>query len=117
MAQLDFLAKRAGLPLKKILMGAVANAKQMGIEKENLFIKEFRVDKGITMKRMMPAAMGTGHRINKRTSNISLLLAEKVVSVKKSKPAKAAKAPKAEKAPKESSKAKKGVKKVTKTNE
>lgn len=26
----------------------------------------------------MPAAMGTGHRINKRTSHITLVLAEKV---------------------------------------
>ncbi len=83
-AELDFLAKRAGLPIKKILLGAVANAKQAGIERENLIIKEFRVDKGITMKRMMPAAMGSGHRINKRTSNLSLVLAEKVMPVKKS---------------------------------
>jgi large subunit ribosomal protein L22 len=87
-AELDFLAKRAGLPIKKLLLSAVANAKQKGIEMENLFIKELRVDKGITMKRMMPAAMGTGHRINKRTSHLSLLLAEKVMAVKKSKVAK-----------------------------
>ena len=78
-AELDFLAKRAGLPIKKLLLSAVANAKQMGIEADNLFIKELRVDKGIVMKRMMPAAMGTGHRINKRTSHLNLLLAEKVV--------------------------------------
>mgnify|MGYP001559703768 FL=1 len=84
-AQLDFLAKRAGFPIKKLLLSAVANAKQMGIEAENLFIKELRVDKGITMKRMMPAAMGTGHRINKRASRINILLAEKVIAVKKSK--------------------------------
>jgi large subunit ribosomal protein L22 len=58
-------------------MSAVANAKQQGVEAENLFIKELRVDKGIVMKRMMPAAMGTGHRINKRTSHLSILLAEK----------------------------------------
>lgn len=87
-AELDFLAKRAGLPIKKLLLSAVANAKQMGVEADNLFIKELRVDKGITMKRMMPAAMGTGHRINKRTSHLSLLLAEKVMAVKKSKVAK-----------------------------
>src|SRR3989344_9089048 len=77
LTELDFLAKRASLPIKKILLSALANAKQMGLERSNLFIKEFRVDKGITMKRMMPAAMGTGHRINKRTSNITLVLAEK----------------------------------------
>jgi len=84
-AELDFLAKRAGVSLKKLLLSAVSNAKQNGVEKENLFIKELRVDKGITMKRMMPAAMGTGHRINKRTSHVTLLLAERVVAVKKSK--------------------------------
>ncbi|HEY4503112.1 MAG TPA: 50S ribosomal protein L22 [Candidatus Paceibacterota bacterium] len=83
--ELDFLAKRAGLPIKKLLLSAVANAKQIGVEKESLYIKELRVDKGITMRRMMPAAMGTGHRINKRTSHLALLLAEKVVEVKKSK--------------------------------
>jgi large subunit ribosomal protein L22 len=84
-AELDFLAKRAGLPVKKLLLSAVANAKNMGIEVENLYIKELRVDKGITMKRMMPAAMGTGHRINKRTSHLNILLAEKVVKVKRTK--------------------------------
>ena len=87
--ELDFLAKRAGLPIKKLLLSAVSNAKQMGMEAENLFIKELRVDKGITMKRMMPAAMGTGHRINKRTSHLNILLGEKVVPVKKSKKVKA----------------------------
>jgi len=84
-AELDFLAKRAGLPIKKLLLSAVANAKQKGIEMENLFIKELWVDKGIVMKRMMPAAMGSGHRINKRTSHLNLLLAEKVIPVKKTK--------------------------------
>jgi large subunit ribosomal protein L22 len=84
-AELDFLAKRAGLPIKKLLLSAVANAKQMGIESENLYIKELRVDKGIVMKRMMPAAMGTGHRINKRTSHLNLLLAEKIIAAPKTK--------------------------------
>lgn len=74
---LDFLAKRAGFPVKKLLNSAVANAAQLGVAKENLFVKEIRVDKGIVMKRMMPAAMGSGHRINKRTSHITLVLAEK----------------------------------------
>lgn len=78
-AELDFLAKRAGTPMKKLLMSAVANAKDMGKDVENLIIKQLQVDKGVTLKRMMPAAMGTGHRINKRTSHILLVLGEKVV--------------------------------------
>lgn len=77
-ALLDFLAKRAGFPVKKLLMSAIANAVSSGFSKENLFVKEVRVDKGIVMKRMMPAAMGTGHRINKRTSHIALVLGEKI---------------------------------------
>ncbi len=91
-AELDFLAKRAGFPIKKLLMSAVSNAKNMGVDAENLFIKELRVDKGIVMKRMMPAAMGSAHRINKRTSHIALVLAEKVVKEKKAKAAKTVKA-------------------------
>jgi len=83
LVELDFLAKRAGEPIKKLLESAISNAKQIGKEKENLFIKEIRVDKGIVMRRMMPAAMGSGHRINKRTSHITLVLAEKGLNNKK----------------------------------
>jgi large subunit ribosomal protein L22 len=90
-AELDFLAKRAGGPIKKLLLSAVANAKNQGIEAGNLFIKELRVDKGIVMKRIMPAAMGTAHRINKRTSHVEVILGEKVAPVKSSKAAKEAK--------------------------
>ena len=87
-SKLDFLVKRGSGSIKKLLLSAVANAKQIGLEKENLFIKELRVDKGIVMKRMMPAAMGSGHRINKRTSHITLVLAEKVAKENKVKKAK-----------------------------
>lgn len=75
---LDFLAKKAGFPIRKLLLGAIANAKQKGISKQDLFIDKLEVNKGIVMKRMMPRAMGKGSRINKRTSHISLSLAEKV---------------------------------------
>lgn len=80
---LNLLPKRAGLPISKLVQGAVANAKQTGADAESLFIKEIRVDKGIVMKRMMPRAMGRGARINKRTSHITLVLAEKVSKVPK----------------------------------
>ena len=72
-------------PIKKLLLSAVANAKEAGKDINDLFIKELMVDKGVTLKRMMPAAMGTGHRINKRTSHIALVLGEKILPVKKTK--------------------------------
>ena len=83
LAILDNLAKRAGFPIKKLLLSALANAGQMGVKKENLYIKELRVDKGIVMKRIMPAAMGSAHRINKRGSHVILVLAEKSVPAEK----------------------------------
>jgi large subunit ribosomal protein L22 len=87
--ELDFLAKGASVPIAKLLMSAISNAKNMGIEKENLFVKELRVDKGIVMKRIMPRAMGSASRINKRTSHITIVLGEKVAPVKTTKVKKA----------------------------
>lgn len=92
LGQLDFLAKRASTPIKKLILSAASNAKQAGMEMENLFIKKLTVDKGIVMKRMRPAAMGMGHRINKRTSNVSIVLGEKVAKIKKTKTNKKVKA-------------------------
>ncbi|MEK7572757.1 MAG: 50S ribosomal protein L22 [Patescibacteria group bacterium] len=83
LVELDFLPKRASLPIQKLLLSAISNAKPLGIEKENLFIKDIRVDKGVTLRRMMPAAMGSGHRINKRTCHVTIVLAEKAQPVKK----------------------------------
>ncbi|HPS21280.1 MAG TPA: 50S ribosomal protein L22 [Candidatus Paceibacterota bacterium] len=101
--ELDFLAKRAGEPIKKLLSSAISNAQQMGIDKNSLFVKEVRVDKGIVMKRFMPAAMGSAHRINKRTSHVTLVLGikgEKVANKKEAKKEEAAKPVKAVKASK-----------------
>lgn len=75
--ELDFLAKRASSPLRKLLLSAVSNAKNLGKEKENLKILELRVDKGIVMKRFMPRAMGRASRINKRTSHVTIILGDK----------------------------------------
>jgi len=76
---LDFLPKRASLPIKKLLSSAIANAKNTGKDVEKLFVKNITVDKGIVLKRMMPRAMGRGARINKRTSNINIILEEKII--------------------------------------
>ena len=115
MTSLDFLAKRAGMPIKKLLSSAIANAKNMGIEKENLIIKEIRVDKGIVMKRMMPAAMGSGHKINKRTSHITIVLGEKAAPVVKFSKSKAVKAEKAAPVKKPAAKVTKKVVKAKET--
>jgi large subunit ribosomal protein L22 len=83
--------KRASDPLVKLLNSAVANAKDRGISTEGLFVKECTVNKGFTMKRMMPGARGTGFPIHKKTSHVNLVLEAKAIKAPK---AKAAKAPK-----------------------
>jgi len=76
--ELDNLVKRGAGPVKKVLLSAIANAvNNEGKKEENLFIKEARVDDGLTMKRMMPRARGQGKEILKRTSHILITLGEK----------------------------------------
>lgn len=83
---MKFAVKRASTPLIKLLQSAISNAKNAGVsEPENLIVKEFRVDKGVTLKRMMPRARGSGARILKRSSNVLLVLGEANAKAKGSK--------------------------------
>lgn len=78
LVELNNLVKRGALPVKKVLENAVNNAiKNGGKNRENLFVKEARVDDGLIMKRMMPRARGQGKPIMKRTSHIMITLGEK----------------------------------------
>lgn len=75
LVELDVLPKRASGPMKKLLMSAVANAKQNdGIELIDLFVKEVRVDHGTILKRSMPKSHGSAHPIHKHTSHIMIEL-------------------------------------------
>ncbi|MGB2580213.1 MAG: 50S ribosomal protein L22 [Minisyncoccia bacterium] len=75
LVELDVLPKRASGPMKKLLMSAVANAKENdGIDLVNLFVKEVRVDQGTILKRSMPKSHGTAHPIHKHTSHIMIEL-------------------------------------------
>jgi len=89
-AELDFLAKRASAPIKKLLMSAVANAKNnQNLSAENLKVKGVAVDAGVILKRIMPRARGSASGINKRTSHITLVLEEVVVKKASAKAVKA----------------------------
>jgi len=91
---LSVTAKRASDPLLKLLNSAIANAKNLGVSTDSLYIKECRVDAGLTMKRMMPGARGTGFPLRKKTSHVKLVLAEKAIKAPKVKAVKIAKAEK-----------------------
>lgn len=75
--QLSFINKLATKPIEKLLKSAIANAENnFELDKDNLFIKEIRVDEGVTLKRWMPRAHGRATPIRKRMSHISLVLGE-----------------------------------------
>ena len=82
--QLKFANKQAALPLAKLINSAVANAiNNFELDKDNLFIKEIKVNEGPTLDRWMPRARGRATPIRKRTSHVDVILAELVVSGKK----------------------------------
>ena len=77
-AELSFLPKKASLPVKKLIVSAIANAKNnFNLKEENLFIKSIEVNEGATMKRWRAGWRGTAFPIKKRTSHISVILEEK----------------------------------------
>ena len=70
LVQLDFVAKKASLPIKNLIASAVANAKAMDIPTDELVVKTIKVDGGSIMYRRRPAARGSAHPIRKRTSSV-----------------------------------------------
>lgn len=68
--------KSAGI-LKKLLLSAVANAENnQGADIDDLVVSEIYVDQAPVLKRIMPRAKGRADRIIKRSSHITIKLAE-----------------------------------------
>lgn len=76
-SQLLFCNLKGGRLLKKTLDSAVANAEtQLDLRKENLIVKEVRIDCGPTLKRAKPKNRGGRHPILKRTSHFTVIVSE-----------------------------------------
>ena len=75
---LNFNSKAAAEPVSKLLRSAVANADDRGdYDLDKLYVKIAFVDEGSTWRRWQPRAMGRATRIRKRTSHVTLELAER----------------------------------------
>lgn len=62
----------------KVLNSAVANAENnLDMDPEKLYVQSCYVDAGPILKRGQPRAHGRMYRINKRTSHITVVVAEK----------------------------------------
>ena len=74
---LAFSTKKAAHIMKKVLLSAIANAEHNdGADIDELTIAAVMVDEGPTMKRGRARAKGRGTRILKRTSHITLTVAD-----------------------------------------
>ena len=70
--------KAASEPVLKLLKSAVANAENnFGMDVEKLVVSQVFATPGPILKRMMPRAQGRAYRINKRTSHVTIAVAEK----------------------------------------
>ena len=70
--------KAASEVLVKVLKSAAANAENNHqMDPEKLYVSETYANPGPIIKRMMPRAQGRGYRINKRTSHITIAVAER----------------------------------------
>ncbi|SHI26621.1 50S ribosomal protein L22 [Ferrimonas marina] len=75
---LAFSPKKAASLVKKVLESAIANAEHNeGLDIDNLKVAKVFVDEGPTMKRIMPRAKGRADRILKRSSHITVVVADK----------------------------------------
>ncbi len=74
---LKFMPQKAAGIVEKVVRSALANADQNpDIDVDSLVIRSIVADQGPTLKRFRARARGRGTRILKRTSHITVILAE-----------------------------------------
>ena len=75
---LEYNPRYASGVIKKLLESAIANAENNnGMNADNLYIAECYANDGPIMKRVRPRAQGRAYRIEKRMSNITVVLDER----------------------------------------
>lgn len=77
--QLDATVKGGVQPVQKLLQSAISNGENnFGVDKDNMYVYRINVNAGSTLKRWMPKAYGRAGQILKRTTQMEIILEEKV---------------------------------------
>lgn len=76
---LSLVGKSAAIPLRKVILQALANARVKGISEDALSFKEIQIGEGPRLKRGQPVSRGQWHPIKKRMSHIRVILESKEV--------------------------------------
>lgn len=76
-SQLRYHRSKSAHALRKVLISAMANAlENHGVAPEQLRVAAITVDEGPKLKRIQARAMGRGARIEKKTSHITVVVAD-----------------------------------------
>ena len=84
LATLKYARKRVAGDIEKVLRSAIANAQQkegFGGDVERLYVAACYADQGPSMKRVRPAPMGRAFRVVKRTTHLTVRVAERAVKI------------------------------------
>jgi large subunit ribosomal protein L22 len=84
LATLKFARKHVAHDIEKVLRSAIANAQQkegFGGDVERLYVSACYADQGPSMKRVRPAPMGRAFRVVKRTTHLTVKVAERAVKI------------------------------------
>lgn len=82
LALLTFSKKHAAKQIEKVLKSAIANAEYQArehnepLDTDRLVVTHAVVNEGAKLKRFMPAAMGRGTPILKRTSHVEIVVSD-----------------------------------------
>lgn len=77
---LSFMSQTASIHVIKTIQSASANAINIAgpnLHIEDLYVKEAFVNQGPTLRRFRPRAMGRASRIRKRTSHLTIVVADR----------------------------------------
>jgi large subunit ribosomal protein L22 len=74
---LEFTPQKAAFILRQVLFSAISNsANNSSIDPDALVVQEIIVNQGPSWKRFLPRAQGRASQIKKRTSHITVILAD-----------------------------------------
>lgn len=80
---LPYVNKAAAIHIEKVVKSAVANAKVMGANENELVFKEIQVSEGPRLKRGIAVSRGMWHPIVKYMSHIRVIVETKETPIKK----------------------------------
>jgi large subunit ribosomal protein L22 len=94
LSALQFSRKKIARDIEKVLRSAIANAQQkpgFSGDVERLYVSACYADQGPSQKRVRPAPMGRAYRVVKRTTHLTVAVAERPEKPAAPAPVKAAK--------------------------